>query len=149
MTTKPIIESTIAQETLEEAEQLRHEFEAVDKQLKDGMQQARKVLPRVTQSAKKIVARDRNSEAQDSVLDLSWDRDTERNQPSEQMLLSPGIGALIASTLHVQGLEIEIERAIQQTQKSIAARHELEEEKEELEKNVERDRKEVRSEARG
>ena len=65
------------------------------------------------------------------------------------MLLSEGIGALIASTLHVQELEVEIERAIRQTQKSIAARQELEEEAEELERNAERDRKEVRSEARG
>ena len=149
LTTNPTTESPIGQETLEEAERLRHEFEAVDKQLRDSAQQARKVLPRATQSAKTFVDRDRKSEVQGLALDISSDGDTGRKQPFERMLLSPGIGALIASTLHVPELEVEIERAIRQTQKSIAARHELEEEAEELEKNAERDRKEVRSEARG
>ena len=124
-------------------------LETVDKKLKESVRQARKVLPQRPQRLKTTSAKDGNSEAQDLVLDMSSDRDTEREQPSEQMLLSPGIGALIASTLHAQELEVEIERAIQQIQKSISARHELEEEKEELESNVERDRKEVRSEARG
>ena len=149
MTTDPIVESPIAQETLEEAERVRHEFEAVDKKLKDSAQKARKILLRATQPAKTLAARNRKSEAQGLVLDMSSEKDTERKQPSEQMLLSQGIGALIASTLHVQELEVEIERAIRQTQKSIAARQELEEEAEELERNAERDRKEVRSEARG
>ena len=51
----------------------------------------------------------------------------------EEMLLSQSSGRLIAETLEVPELEMEIERAIAQVERSLAARKELVEEKLEME----------------
>lgn len=51
----------------------------------------------------------------------------------EEMLLSQSSGRLIAETLEVPELEMEIERAIAQVERSLAARAELVEEKLEME----------------
>ena len=52
---------------------------------------------------------------------------------SEGLLLSQSSGKLIAETLEVPELEIEIERAVAQVERSLAAREELVEEKREIE----------------
>lgn len=51
----------------------------------------------------------------------------------EEMVLSQSSAKLIADTLEVPELEIEIERAVAQVERSLAARHELVEEKKEIE----------------
>ena len=48
------------------------------------------------------------------------------------MLLSPMSGRLFADALEVAELEAEIDRAVQQVKKSIEAKEELKEEKDEL-----------------
>lgn len=51
----------------------------------------------------------------------------------EEMVLSQSSARLIADTLEVPELEIEIERAVAQVERSLAARHELVEEKRKIE----------------
>lgn len=52
---------------------------------------------------------------------------------SEEMVLSQSTARLIAETLEVPELEIEIERAVAQVERSLAARNELVEEKRDIE----------------
>ena len=51
----------------------------------------------------------------------------------EQMLLTHSSGKLIAQTLEIPELEVEIDRAVKQVERSLAAKRELEEEKQEIE----------------
>ena len=53
--------------------------------------------------------------------------------PDEEMILQPGAGRMLADALQVHELEVEVERAVAQVQKSLAAEAELKDEKEKLE----------------
>ncbi|MCJ1390168.1 hypothetical protein MMC18_003026 [Xylographa bjoerkii] len=53
--------------------------------------------------------------------------------PDEEMLLTIGSGKLLAYALQLRELEVEIERAVEQVQKSLAAESERKDEKERLE----------------
>lgn len=77
-----------------------------------------------------------------SLRDLKQELHNIRSEPAsaqnstteqEKMLLDQESGKLIADRLQIPGLAMDIERAVQQVEKSLKAKRELAEEKKELE----------------
>ncbi|MCJ1434993.1 hypothetical protein MMC27_004363 [Xylographa pallens] len=59
--------------------------------------------------------------------------DATTDGPDEEMLLTTGSGKLLADALQLRELEVEVERAVEQVQKSLAVEAEQKEQKEKLE----------------
>ena len=59
--------------------------------------------------------------------------DATTDGPDEEMLLTTGGGKLLADALQLRELEVEVDRAVEQVQKSLAAEAELRDQKEKLE----------------